>query len=101
MRQLGPSARRRPHRTVTTDSRHADPVADKLLNRDFSALAPNTKWVTDITGVWTSEALLDRHPAVGLLYHSDRGSQYTSGAYQARLSQRGVLVSMSGKGGGS
>ena len=43
-------------------------------------------------------ALGDRHPAVGLLHHSDRGSQYTSGTYQALLAQRGILVSMSGKG---
>lgn len=43
-------------------------------------------------------ALLARHPAAGLLHHSDRGSQYTSGAYQALLAQLGVQVSMSGKG---
>jgi putative transposase len=51
MRQLGLSSRRRPHRTVTTDSQHTDPVVDNLLKRDFSAQPPNTKWVTDITGV--------------------------------------------------
>jgi putative transposase len=39
-----------------------------------------------------------RHPEAGLLHHSDRGSQYTSGTYQARLSQWGIQVSMSGKG---
>jgi transposase InsO family protein len=134
MRQLGLSSRRRPHRTNTTDSQHTDPVAENLLNRDFSALTPNSKWVTDITGVWTAEgwlylavvldlfsrrvvgwamgahrdetlveqalrmAVVDRRPASGLLHHSDRGSQYTSGAYQALLAQIGVLVSMSGKG---
>ena len=134
MRNLGLKARQRRHRTVTTDSQHCDPVAPNLLDRDFSALAPNTKWVTDITGVWTAEgwlyvaivldlfsrlvvgwamaahrdaelveqalqmALVRRHPAAGLLHHSDRGSQYTSGLYQSRLSQFGVQVSMSGKG---
>jgi putative transposase len=133
MRQHGLEARRR-HRTVTTDSQHSDPVAPNLLDRDFSAVAPNTKWVTDITGVWTAEgwlfvavvldlfsrlvvgwamaahrdaqlveqalqmALLRRHPAAGLLHHSDRGSQYTSGLYQSLLAQIGVQVSMSGKG---
>ena len=134
MRKLGLKARQRRHRTVTTDSQHRDPVAPNLLDRDFSALAPNTKWVTDITGVWTAQgwlyvaivldlfsrfvvgwamaahrdtelveqalqmALLRRHPAAGLLHHSDRGSQYTSGAYQSLLGQFGVQVSMSGKG---
>jgi putative transposase len=38
MRQLGLSARRRPHRTVTTDSQHTDPVTDNLLNRDESRI---------------------------------------------------------------
>jgi putative transposase len=32
-------------------------------------------------------ALINRHPAAGLLHHSDRGSQYTSGAYQALLAR--------------
>jgi putative transposase len=40
---------------ATTDSQHALPVAPNLLNRDFSASAPNQKWVTDITYVATKE----------------------------------------------
>jgi putative transposase len=40
-------------------------------------------------------ALLGRHPPVGLLFHSDRGSQYTSDAYQALLADVGATVSMS------
>ena len=134
MRQHGLKARRRRHRTVTTDSQHSDPVVPNLLDRDFSAPTPNSKWVTDITGVWTAEgwlyvavvldlfsrlvvgwamaahrdaelveqalhmALRHRHPAAGLLHHSDRGSQYTSGSYQTLLAQIGIVVSMSGKG---
>ncbi len=43
-------------------------------------------------------ALLRRHPAAGLLHHSDQGSQHTSGVYQSLLAQFGVQVSMSGKG---
>lgn len=58
MRQHGLKARRRRHRTVTTDSQHCDPVAPNLLDREFTAPAPNTKWVTDITGVWTTEGWL-------------------------------------------
>lgn len=42
----------------TTDSRHALPVAPNVLNRDFSASAPNQKWVSDITYIWTSEGWL-------------------------------------------
>ena len=40
---------------VTTDSDHQLPIADNLLERDFSADAPNQKWVQDITYLWTSE----------------------------------------------
>src|SRR6266567_1359987 len=40
-------------------------------------------------------ALLGRHPADELLFHSDRGSQYTSDAYRAALAEAGITVSMS------
>ena len=43
-------------------------------------------------------ALADRRPTAGLLCHSDRGSQYQSGDYQARLKENGVTCSMSRKG---
>jgi len=39
-----------------------------------------------------------RRPAVGLIFHSDRGSQYASGEYRAELAAHGMLASMSGKG---
>jgi putative transposase len=40
-------------------------------------------------------ALLSRHPESGLLHHSDRGSQYTSEAYQHLLGALHCEVSMS------
>jgi len=58
MRNLQLRSRPRCHRTVTTDSQHSNPVAANLLDRDFTAEAPNTKWVTDITGMWTEEGWL-------------------------------------------
>lgn len=39
-----------------------------------------------------------RAPGLGLIHHSDRGSQYTSGDYRAELAAHGMLASMSGKG---
>jgi putative transposase len=39
-----------------------------------------------------------RHPAPGLIFHSDRGSQYASGEYRAELAAHGMLASMSGTG---
>ncbi len=55
-----------------------------------------------LTGELTLEALnraLEaRQPQPGLLHHSDRGSQYTAQAYQARLRSEGFEVSMSRRG---
>jgi putative transposase len=39
-----------------------------------------------------------RQPKPGLIHHSDRGSQYASGAYRAELTQYGFCQSMSAKG---
>lgn len=58
MRRLGLRALAKRKWKATTDSRHTLPVAANLLNRDFSASAPNQKWVTDITYVATKEGWL-------------------------------------------
>jgi len=42
----------------TTESKHAFPVAQNLLDRDFKADAPNRKWVCDITYIPTQEGWL-------------------------------------------
>jgi len=39
-----------------------------------------------------------RRPAAGLIHHSDRGSQYASGAYRTELAAHGMRASMSAKG---
>ena len=43
-------------------------------------------------------AIQQRQPAPGLIVHSDRGSQYASGLYQALLAEHGFICSMSRKG---
>lgn len=57
---------------------------------------------SQLTGVFTQQALqmaLQRGLLkAGLLYHSDRGSQYTAIAYQQALTAAGITVSMSWKG---
>lgn len=59
MRQWGlQSHKRRRFRVVTTDSRHALPVAPNVLARDFCAAAPNRKWLADMTYVPTDEGWL-------------------------------------------
>ncbi len=42
----------------TTDSTHSKPLAPDLLEQDFRAEAPNQKWTSDITYVWTDEGWL-------------------------------------------
>ena len=43
-------------------------------------------------------ALSQRRPEVGLLHHSDRGSQYASDVFQELLQDNGIVCSMSRKG---
>ena len=43
---------------VTTDSNHHLPVAENLLDRQFTAEKPNTKWLSDITYIRTDEGWL-------------------------------------------
>lgn len=43
---------------ATTNSRHSLPVAENLLKQDFTASAPNQKWVGDITYLHTEEGWL-------------------------------------------
>ena len=134
MRYLGLRAKAKKKFRVTTDSSHNMPVAENLLARNFSASAPNQKWVGDISYIWTDEgwlylavvidlysravigwsiqstmsrelvcdalmmALWRRGFPRGVLFHSDRGSQYCSGDYQKLLRHYGLICSMSRKG---
>ena len=58
MREKDLSARKRRRKARTTDSSHPFPIAPNLLNRDFTASAPNKKWVADITFIETKEGWL-------------------------------------------
>jgi putative transposase len=110
------------------------------LNRDFTAAAPDRRWVADITYIplasggfayaafitdlfsrmvvgWKvagglsaalaldalemaifSRARTAGQPLDGLVHHSDRGGQYLSIAYSARLAQAGAIASVGSKG---
>ena len=130
MRQLGlVPVQPRPYRTTTLRGPAAPDTAD-LVQRDFSAEAPGTKLVGDITYIPTwqgwlylatvidcfnkevigyamashmrTELVTDaldmaarNHPlAKGCIMHSDRGSQYTSSAYLAKLAELGLSPSL-------
>lgn len=53
MRKMGLASKVRKRFKVTTNSKHAYPVAPNLLNRDFTASSPNQVWVSDITYIRT------------------------------------------------
>jgi len=53
---------------------------------------------TTLTLAALDQALTKRRPAPGLIHHSDRGVQYASAAYVARLTDAGVQVSRSAVG---
>ncbi|WP_143810312.1 IS3 family transposase [Paenibacillus sp. MY03] len=107
--------------------------SENLIQRDFSASAPNQKWLSDITEVPCSDgklylsAVLDcfngeivglamddnmrkelciqafenackARNARGMIYHSDRGSQFTSHTFREHLAKRNAIQSMSGTG---
>ena len=134
MRRQGLQAKAAKKFKATTNSKHNLPVAPNLLQQDFTATAPNQKYVGDITYLWTDEgwlylavvidlysrlvvgwamsermtaqlacdalqmALWRRHRPTGVIVHSDRGSQYCSGAYQQLIRENDLLCSMSAKG---
>ena len=50
---------------------------------------------TRLTLAALNRAIAARRPAAGLIHHSDRGVQYASGAYVARLEEIGACPSMS------
>lgn len=133
-RKLGLLCKRKRRVIRTTDSNHALPVAQNLLNRNFAPGERNRVWVSDITYIPTghgfvylaaikdlhsreivgfclsarmdtslvlsalTKAVLLHRPPVGLILHSDRGSQYCSALYQEKLRAYGIICSMSRKG---
>ena len=56
--ELGLRCKQKRRFKATTNSRHAFPVADNLLNQTFEPTRPNEVWVTDITYVMTDEGWL-------------------------------------------
>jgi transposase InsO family protein len=57
-RELGIRCRQKRKFKATTNSKHTLPVAENLLNQDFTPSTPNEIWVTDITYIPTQEGWL-------------------------------------------
>jgi len=58
MKKNGIQAKRKKKFKATTNSKHNLPVADNLLNREFTASKPNQAWVGDVTYIPTEEGWL-------------------------------------------
>ena len=58
MQRHGIKARGKRKLVVTTDSKHNLPIAENLLERNFSPEAPNQVWTSDITYIATDEGWL-------------------------------------------
>lgn len=66
MRRDGIQAKQCRRRRITTIRRAGDPVAPNLLERQFTATAPNQKWLADITYIPTQEGDLYLAPVLDL-----------------------------------
>lgn len=66
-----------------------------LYSRRIVGMAMADHMTTDLVDTALNMAVVERQPQPGLLHHSDRGSQYTSGDYQQRLKDLQMQISMS------
>jgi putative transposase len=55
MAENGFRARFKKKYIITTDSNHSFRISPNLLNRNFVASAPNQKWISDITYLWSGD----------------------------------------------
>ena len=73
-------------------------VVIDLFNREVVGWAIKERMSADIVIDALTMAWFRRRPEPGLIHHSDRGSQYASHAFQAKLRDYGMRCSMSRKG---
>ncbi|WP_423916788.1 IS3 family transposase [Candidatus Poriferisodalis sp.] len=131
MARQGLAARRRKRRKGLTRAQRAAAAPQDLLGRDFTAAAPDRRWVGDFKEVPTGEgpvfvatvidlssrrvvgfATSNSHPTAelaeaalnmaaairggdvtGVIFHTDKGSQYTAGDFAAACERLGAAQS--------
>lgn len=69
-----------------------------LYSRQIVGWAMSDRMTSDLTLAALKMAIQRRQPGPGLIHHSDQGSQYTDGTYQALLKDYGMQASMNGVG---
>jgi putative transposase len=73
-------------------------VVIDLFNREVVGWSIKPRMTADIVIDALTMAWFRRKPALGVIFHSDRGSQYASAVFQQRLTDYGMVCSMSRKG---
>ena len=73
-------------------------VVIDLFHREVVGWSIKPRMTADIVMDALTMAWFRRKPAPGLMHHSDRGSQYASHAFQARLKAYAMTCSMRRKG---
>ena len=73
-------------------------VVIDLFSRAVVGWAMSSRIKTDLINDAMLMAIWKRKPAKGLMFHSDRGSQYASDSYRKILNTHGIKASMSRKG---
>jgi transposase InsO family protein len=69
-----------------------------LFNREIVGWSIKPRMTADIVTEALAMAWFRRKPDVGVIFHSDRGSQYAGQAMTAKLAEYGMTASMSRKG---
>jgi len=69
-----------------------------IFSRSVVGWSMGERLTDDLTVNALMQALLKRNPSSGLIFHSDRGSQYASRRFKTILSSYRIVQSMSGKG---
>ena len=69
-----------------------------LFSRQVAGWAMQARMPTDLALQALTMAVWRRRPKPGLMLHSDQGTQFTSGDWQAFLSEHGIVCSMSRRG---
>jgi putative transposase len=69
-----------------------------LYSRRVVGWSMSERMTSDLVIDALQMAIVQRQPPAGLMHHSDRGSQYASGAFRQMLAAHGMICSMSRKG---
>jgi putative transposase len=69
-----------------------------LYSRRIVGWSMRERMTSDLVIDALAMGIAQRNPPKGLMHHSDRGSQYASGAFQRMLAAHGMICSMSRRG---